>query len=128
MKQNKEKRTSRQEKEIIRCIRLDLNTKRPRLCWHLHPLGCSSMFFHTHLDVPEGQEQVNDNIRGEQVHAVQAFLDTSQFLAQVLAAETLPRPADLLPDGLPEVLATADNRRVKTLQLGWRHLEPDVTP
>lgn len=69
----------------------------------------SYIFFHTHLDVPEGQQQVNDNIRGEQLHAVQAFLDAPQFHAQVLAAETLPCHANLLPDGLPEVLATVDN-------------------
>lgn len=51
-----------------------------------------------HLDVPVGQQQVNDDIGGEQLHAVQAFLDASQFLAQVLAAETLPCHANLLPD------------------------------
>lgn len=59
-----------------------------------------------HLDVPVGQQQVDDDVRGEQLHTVQAFLDASQFLAQVLATETLPGHADLLPDGLPEVLAS----------------------
>lgn len=31
----------------------------------------------THLDVPVGQQQVNDDVRGEQLHAVEAFLDAA---------------------------------------------------
>lgn len=58
-----------------------------------------------HLDVPVGQQQVDDDVGGEQLHAVQPLLDAAQLVAQLLAAETLPRLADLVPDGLPEVLA-----------------------
>lgn len=68
-----------------------------------------------HLNVPVRQQQVDDDIGGEQLHAVQAFLDASQFLTQVLPAETLPGHSDLLPDGLPEVLTTAKNSGGVTL-------------
>lgn len=61
----------------------------------------------THLNVPVGQQQVNDYIGGEQLDTVEAFLDAAQFFAQVLAAEPLPRHANLMPDRLPEVLAVS---------------------
>lgn len=72
------------------------------------------VFSRAHLDVPVGQQQVDDDVRGEQLHAVQPLLDALQLLVQVPAAETLPRHPDLLPDGLPEVLATADRGGVVT--------------
>lgn len=58
-----------------------------------------------HLDVPVGQQQVDDDVGREQLHAVQPLLDATQLVAQPLAAETLARLSDLVPDGLPEVLA-----------------------
>lgn len=59
----------------------------------------------THLNVPVGQQQVDDYVGGEQLNAVQPCLDVAQLLAQLLAAEALPCLADLMPDRLPEVLA-----------------------
>lgn len=52
----------------------------------------------THLNVPVGQQQVHDYIRGEQLHSVQTLLDAAQLLAQVFAAETLPSHPDLMSD------------------------------
>lgn len=64
-----------------------------------------------HLDIPVGEQQVDDNVGGEQLHAVQPLLDVAQLVAEVLAAKTLPRFADLVPDGLPEVLAAQVHNR-----------------
>lgn len=52
----------------------------------------------THLNVPVGQQQVHDYIRGEQLHTVEALLDAAQLLAQVFTAETLPGHPDLMSD------------------------------
>lgn len=69
---------------------------------------------HTHLDVPVGQQQIHDYVGGEQLHAVQSFLDAAQLLAERSAAEALPRRTDLVPDGLLEVLAVGTERDRKT--------------
>lgn len=88
-----EKMTERLPKGIFGCCTL------PCLDSHAH--------MNTHLNVPVGQQQVNDYIGGEQLDTVEAFLDAAQFFAQVLAAEPLPRHANLMPDRLPEVLAVS---------------------
>lgn len=62
----------------------------------------------THLNISVGQQQIQDYIRSEQIHAVQAFLDAAQLLTQGFATEALPRQPDLLPDRLPEVLAVTE--------------------
>lgn len=70
-----------------------------------------NLLFCTNPNVPVGQQQVDDYIRGERVHAVEAFLDAPELLTQVLAAETLPCHTNLMHDRLPEVLAVITKSR-----------------
>lgn len=58
-----------------------------------------------HLHVAVGEEEVDDDVQAEQLHAVQALLDAGQLPAQLLAPEHLPRPADVAPDRLPKIAA-----------------------
>lgn len=61
----------------------------------------------THLNIPVGQQQVHNYIRGEQLYTVQAVLDATQLLTQGFPAEPLPCHLNLMPGGLPEVLAVS---------------------
>lgn len=64
----------------------------------------------THLHVPVGEQQVHDDVGAQQLHAVQPPLQASQLLPQLLPAEALPGPPDVLPDGLPEVATEGPGR------------------
>lgn len=77
-------------------------------------------FVGPHLDVPVGEQQVDDDIGGEQLHAVQPLLDAAQLIAQLLAGKTLPCLADLVPDGLPEVLTARGAQQGTSVSMSQR--------
>lgn len=79
----------------------------PGACWTGQPASSSP----AHLHVPVGEQQVHDDVGAQQLHAVQSPLQASQLLPQLLPAEPLPRPPDVLPNGLPEVATNAQGRR-----------------
>lgn len=64
-----------------------------------------------HLHVSVGKQQVHDDVRAQQLHAVQSPLQASQLLPQLLPAEPLPGLPDVLPNGLPEIATDAQSRR-----------------
>lgn len=79
----------------------------PGACWTGQPASSSP----AHLHIPVGEQQVHDDVGAQQLHAVQSPLQASQLLPQLLPAEPLPRPPDVLPNGLPEVATNAQSRR-----------------
>lgn len=58
-----------------------------------------------YLDVPVGQQQVDDDVDREALHVVQPLLDAAQLGGQLHACVELPGFADLVQNRLPEVLA-----------------------
>ena len=75
------------------------------------------MHAHTHLDVPVGEQQVDDDVGAQELHGVQPLLDAAQLLTQGLASEALSGQTDLPLDRLPEVLTV----RQKTSKSAGHH-------
>lgn len=59
---------------------------------------CPGCCIDTHLNIPVGQQQVQDDIRSEQIYTVQTLLDPTQLFTQGGAAEPLPCNPNLMPD------------------------------
>ena len=78
----------------------------PGACWTGRPASPSP----AHLHIPVGEQQVHDDVGAQQLHTVQSPLQASQLLPQLWPAEPLPRPPDVLPNGLPEVATNAQGR------------------
>lgn len=64
----------------------------------------------THLYIAVRQQQIHDDIRAQQLYAVQPPLQASQLLPQLLPTEPLPSLPDILPNGLPEIAADAQGQ------------------
>lgn len=58
-----------------------------------------------YLDVPVGEQQVDDDVDREALHVVQPLLDAAQLSSQLHASVQLPSFTDLIQNRLAKILA-----------------------
>lgn len=64
-----------------------------------------------YLDVPVGEQQVDDDVDWEALHVVQPLLDAAQLGSQLHASVQLPSFADLVQNRLAKILAARQEIR-----------------
>lgn len=66
---------------------------------------------HVYLDVPVGEQQVDDDVDREALHVVQPLLDAAQLSSQLHASVQLPSFTDLVQNRLAKILAARQETR-----------------
>lgn len=64
-----------------------------------------------YLDVPVGEQQVDDDVDREALHVVQPLLDAAQLSSQLHASVQLPSFTDLVQNCLAKILAVIQEIR-----------------